>query len=61
MLKEMIANMTIKSDLQATPRQMNIDKSANVDGWATVTMCIFGPVPRELTSQECRKTREMNY
>ena len=25
-------NMTIKSDLQATPRQMNIDKSANVDG-----------------------------
>lgn len=51
---------TIKPDLQATLRQMTIGKNANAVGWVIVTMYIFGPAPRELTSQECRKTRETN-
>ena len=57
-LKETTANTAIKPDLQATLRQMTIGKNANAVGW--VTMYIFGPAPRELTSQECRKTRETN-
>lgn len=46
--------------LQATLRQMTIGKNANAVGWVTVAMCIFGLAPRELTSQDCRKTRETN-
>lgn len=49
-----------RRDLQATLRQMTIGKNANAVGWVIVTMYIFGPAPRELTSQECRKTRETN-
>lgn len=58
-LKETTANTTIKPDLQATLRQMAIGKNANAVGWVIVTMYIFGPAPRELTSQECRKAREL--
>ena len=57
-LKETAA--AIKPDLQATLRQMTIGKNANAVGWVTVAMYIFGPAPRELTSRECRKTRETN-
>lgn len=58
-LKETTANTTIKPDLQAALRQMAIGKNANAVGWVIVTMYIFGPAPRELTSQECRKAREL--
>lgn len=40
--------------MQATLRQMTIGKNANAVGWVIVTMYIFGPALRELTSQECR-------
>lgn len=60
MLTETMANTTIKLGLLATQKQITIAKSANAVGWAIAIMYIFGPAPRESTSQECRIARELN-